>query len=643
MTDAAQPLAGLAPHRGWPVPTVTAPALPLALATLLLSGCFTVNSLVDLPDADPGDGVCARALTRAEVVAGRASNLCTLRAAVMEASASAFKATVTVPAGTYNLNLPVASGGGRLKVTSSLRLQGSGAGSTTIDQQVGDAVIHVQGGDDVEINHLTVQGGDSSAGGGIRIDAGTVEMEDLVIRDNFGFTGGGGLVVAEGATARLRRSTVSGNAATGAFGGGIWNLGTLWVYDSTISGNESNRAGGIRNSGNLNLRNVTVSGNWAHSPNAGVGGISQIGFAVLNNVTVTNNTGVGNVAGSFRGGGIQTSGGALTVMKNSIVAGNDGGTGPNDCVGTLTADSKYNLIGDSNGCTITSYLSTYLLNVPANLGLLAWNGGTTRTHLPLSTSAARNAGYGFPPPASDACEARDQRGVPRPQGSGGCDMGAVEYTPANLHVTGFVLVDAATDTDIRPLRNDDTLLLHQLPPQLSVRAVVSGSPGSVVFGFEGNAAYRTENAAPYTLGGDASGDYAAVSFSPGQQTLSATPFTGADGTAAAGGAMQIRFNVIDLSATTASTSLALQRQVLAAPGKAKAGPVVDLPGLCRSFDAGADLAELAARSRSLIGAAGLQGFAGLEDLPAPSPRSLRAMRPDIERSAGKWFASACRR
>ena len=59
----------------------------------------------------------------------------------------------------------------------------------------------------------------------------------------------------------------------------------------------------------MNLRNVTVSGNSAHSTDAGTGGISQNGFAVLYNVTITNNTGVGNNAESFRGGGIQTSSG----------------------------------------------------------------------------------------------------------------------------------------------------------------------------------------------------------------------------------------------------------------------------------------------------------------------------------------------
>ncbi len=511
---------------------------------LLLGGCYTVNSLVDAVDEDPGNGVCARALTPAEARGGEPVNRCTLRAAVMEANANSWRSVITVPAATYHLDLPVAEGGGRLVITRSMRIQGEGAATTIVDQDVSDAVLHVQGGSNVEINLLTVQGGDSSAGGGIRIDAGTVELEDLVVRNNNGFTGGGGMAISEGAVVRMRRSTVTANAAVGAFGGGIWNTGELWVYDSTVSNNDSNRAGGIRNSGNMNLRNVTVSGNTVHSPEAGVGGISQNGFAVLNNVTVTNNTGRGNNLGSFRGGGIQTSVGELTVMKNSIVAGNHGDGGPDDCVGELTADSKYNLIGNSTDCTITSFVSTYLLDVPHNLGGLTSNGGPTFTHLPLSASAARDAAYQFPPPAADACEFRDQRGVPRPQGTGQCDMGAVEYTSSSSFVTGFMLVNAASDSDIRPLRNDDTLFLGSLPPELSIRAIASGSPGSVVFGVDADPAFRIENVAPYSLAGDASGDYAPVSLASGAHTLTATPYAGAGGTAAAGGAMVVKFTVV---------------------------------------------------------------------------------------------------
>jgi hypothetical protein len=582
---------------------------------LLLSGCYTVNSFVDAPDADPGDGVCARALTAQEIAAGlrapvasglaqaatklpadtaaklgpraleriargdlsavprkelalagatvrqhakdqalppqaggvligRTPGLCTLRAAIMEANAHPWKSYIQVPAGTYDLDLPSDEGGGWLEITQSMRIQGSGAAETIVNGD-GHPVFMVDGAADAEINLLTMLGGDSGGGGGaLRLHGGTLEMEDVIVRDSSAFSQGGGILTDPGTTLTMRRVTVRDNVA--AFGGGIMNHGVMWVYDSAILSNQGNRGGGIMNSGQMNLRNVTVSGNWADSPVAGVGGIWQGNFAVLNNVTITENTGIGNAPGSWQGGGIQISDGATTVLKNSIIAGNNGTNGPHDCVGTLSGDSKYNLIGDSAGCTIPSFLNTFVLDVDANLGVLAFNNGVTQSHAPLAGSPALNVAYGFPPPAADACEPRDQRGVPRPQGSGGCDMGAVEVTNTSGAVTGFMLVDASTNTDIRPLRNDDWLVLSQLPAQLSVRAIVApaGSVQSVVFGFEGNASYRTENIAPYTLGGDNAGDYDPVTFQGGQQQLTATPYAADGGTGAAGASRTIRFNVL---------------------------------------------------------------------------------------------------
>ena len=514
------------------------------LTMAIFSGCsYHVDTYLDAVDANPGDYRCERALQAGESrEAAEEEGLCSLRAAIMEANATVAEDRIFIPIGIYELNLSAAEGGGKLTVSNSVRIHGSGKSSTIISQKVNDRVFSVINGD-IKIDNMTIEGGDAQTGGGIRVDEADVEMVDVIIRDNFGFTGGGGILVTEDGEMRIRRASILNNSATGAFGGGVWNQGTLWIYDSTISENQSNRAGGIRNSGNMNLRNTTVSGNTATSPEAGVGGISQIQFAVLNNVTITDNMGAGNNANSFRGGGIQTSEGATTVMKNSIVAGNDGGTGPDDCVGSLTGDSKYNLIGDTTGCSIPSFVFTHLLDVDPLLGPLAPNGGTTLTHTLTSLSPAKESAYAFPPPAIDACESHDQRGVPRPQGAGQCDMGALEVTTANYFITGFFLVDALTDTDIRPLLHGDILDLSVLPSEISVRVQVSGAPASVVFDLNEMPSPQIENFAPYSLGGDAAGDYAPFSFTSGEKTLRATPFSSPDGTGAAGGSLEIVFLV----------------------------------------------------------------------------------------------------
>ncbi|HYV48799.1 MAG TPA: choice-of-anchor Q domain-containing protein [Myxococcaceae bacterium] len=508
---------------------------------------FTVDTTLDAVDANPGDGICARAVVGNSDGFTTPLGRCTLRAAVMEAEATWRLDTIVVPSGSYHLDLAPSSGGGRLSVTRSVRIQGAGADSTVIDQDRHDIIIYVTGGD-IEIDNVTLQGGESQSGGGLRIEGpAELSLTDSIVRASSAFTGGGGLLINTGATATLRRVSVLDNVANGAFGGGLWNKGETWVYDSTFANNVSNRAGAIRNEGNLNLRNVTISGNQANSPEAGTGGISQNGFAVLNNVTITGNTGVGNNPASFRGGGIQTTAGQLTVVKNSIIAGNTGGAGPNDCDGALTPDSKYNLIGDSDGCSVTSYVFTYALDVSPGLGSLGSHGGPTLTQVPGFTSPALDAAYGFPPPAADACEPRDQRGVPRPQGTGHCDLGAVEVTPSNAFVTGFVLVNADTNTDVRPLLHGDTLDLTALPAHLSVRAVVSGFAGSVVFGLDGTPSFQVENVSPWALGGDAPlGDYLPVAFTTGQHALVATPFAGSSGSGAAGGSRSITFRVAGL-------------------------------------------------------------------------------------------------
>ncbi len=525
------------------------PRIWCVAALLACGGCtFQVDSTADAPDANPGDNRCADARGR-----------CTLRAALMEANAGSLSRRIEVPAGTYLVDLPTASGGGPLEINGNVMVRGAGAAKTIIDAGAvsydgnggcpspgsSRTVFRILGGN-VGLAYLTVQGGYAQNGGGIRVDGGTVEIQDSVIRRNAAFTGAGGLLVASGIV-RVRRTSIIENCATGAFGGGINNSSgaQLWIYESLIARNQSNRAGAIRNSGNLNLRNTTVSGNIAVSPSAGTGGISQNGFAFLNNVTLTLNVGRGTDPNSFRGGGLHTVSGRTTVVKNSILAANDGQGGPTDCAGDLTSDSRYNLIGDSGGCGLPSNTSTYLLNVGAQIGPLASNLGPTQTHALSFSSPAYEAGYRFPQPAADGCEPWDQRGVPRPQGRGRCDLGAYETGNANSFVTSFVLVNADSNADLFTLRNGELLNLSELPPHLNIRAETNAAPGSVVFSWDGDPSFQIENNAPYALGGDSPvGNYNPFPITSGAHTLRATPHASAGGAGAGGGSLEVKFTAI---------------------------------------------------------------------------------------------------
>ena len=65
-----------------------------------------------------------------------------------------------------------------------------------------------------------------------------------------------------------------------------------------------------------------------------------------------------------------------------------------------------------------------------------------------------------------------------------------------------------TGEDIQPLVNGDTINLADMPTQnLNIRAAVDPAVvGSVAFTYDGNATYRTDNTAPYTLDGSALGE-----------------------------------------------------------------------------------------------------------------------------------------
>ncbi len=507
------------------------------LALLFGSACtYHVDSFVDAPDADPGDFLC-------ETAAGE----CTLRAAIEEANSLPTADLIVLSPGTYTLDLPVAAGGGQLNITESVTIQGAGRTATVIEQEeFSQRVMSVSGGE-VDIANLTLRGASAPFldGGGLLVLDGTVEVADVGLIGNEAFRGAG-IAVRVAADVRMLRVAIRDNSAAER-GGGVYNFGTLAITNSEVSGNDSNRVGGIANQGDLRLTNVTVSGNIARSGSAGTGGLSQVGSAVLRNVTVTENSSFSGPASSFRAGGIHLVPGSSTTITNSIIANNDGGPGgPDDCDGELGVGSARNLIGHSQGCNITAHLPSYILDVDAQLGPLALNGGQTLNHAPLPASPAIDSGGPPPPAVLFPCARFDQREVPRPAGAGPCDRGAVEVSPTSPtpNFQGFRLVDATTDLDIRLLLHGDVLALSELPGELSIRAEVL-SASSVVFDFNGVEAFQIENIPPYGLSPNPGGDFAPLPLPPGEYTLRATPYDGPDGTGNPGPGRSIRFRVFE--------------------------------------------------------------------------------------------------
>jgi uncharacterized repeat protein (TIGR01451 family)/CSLREA domain-containing protein len=417
---------------------------------------FVVNTTADAPDANLADGLCKTA-----------NGACTLRAAVQQANSAAF----LLDAITFGVSQPLTltiktdlsnttpSATGPLRITDDLIISGRGAGQTIVDggrdPDIG-GVFHIASAARVTIADLTVRNGNAGGntyGGAIR-NEGALDLRRSVVSGSAATSAGG---VANWGVLSVDGSTISGNTATSG-GGGIQNLfdvninpsgGQLDLAASTISANAVTGAlgggGGVDNQAVARLTNVTISGNQAAQDGGGMRvWANDLDATIANNVTIVGNIADSDHDGVGAGGGIFGRSGPATIM-NTIVAGNvdRSGKAP-DCQGQAAqagyslVSLGHNLIGDNTGCAIVAragdQVGTGSRRRDPRLSPLRDNGGPTATRAPLSGSPAINAGsLARPGSQGDACVAADQRGLLRPQGAT-CDIGASEAILANLRI-----------------------------------------------------------------------------------------------------------------------------------------------------------------------------------------------------------------
>ena len=428
---------------------------------------FSVNSLNDAVDANPGNGIC-------ETAAG--NHECTLRAAIQEANALFGTDTLVVPAGTLVLTLAGAgenlSVSGDLDITDGIRIQGAGMDQTIIDGGGLDRVFHLSTTAQIEMQGLTIRNGMASgaSGGGILLEnTGGLDLTDVrvtgnsaqsgggvyaalwswmgdglinitrcIISDNTASLQGGGFANFTFRTSRFVDSTLSGNSAQ--YGGGFFNsfMSMALVTGSTISGNQAQYGGGITmhyGSGVVTLVNSTVSGNTATLAGGGIN-VPSTETVNLFSSTVTAN----RAAGAAEGGGVYSIG--RVFLANTVLAGNlDSGVMAPDCAATLTS-LGHNLIGNDAGCTFAAtggdLVGTSLAPIDPRLDALGSHGGVLAYHLPFDDSPVFDAGNSEQPGSGGAsCPGTDQRGVDR-RLNAPCDIGAIERRNADLGLTATV-------------------------------------------------------------------------------------------------------------------------------------------------------------------------------------------------------------
>jgi hypothetical protein len=143
-------------------------------------------------------------------------------------------------------------------------------------------------------------------------------------------------------------------------------------------------------------------------------------------------------------------------------------------------------------------------------------------------------------PGPATCEEEPIREVvvgPNPGGGGNNSVAVVSFT----------LLDADTDQGLFEITDGMVLNLDVLPENLNIRAdTVPPQVGSVGYEYDGDLG-RTENTAPYSLGGDdGTGDFGPMDLPEGEHVVTGTAYEGTNRSGVRGGAHTVRFTVARL-------------------------------------------------------------------------------------------------
>jgi hypothetical protein len=230
-------------------------------------------------------------------------------------------------------------------IYKNLTLVGMGDGDNPASNSILDGqgiarVMSIEPGMTVTLQNLRVTRGfvSDTDGGGIR-NNGNLTMTGCTLTDNHAeqptpqsFGSAGGIRNGASATLTMTNCTISNNSAGVSAGGLDLLQGAHTFTNCTFSGNTAGLYAGammLNNGGSATFTGCTIGpGNNAPGGAMGVWGGAQFPSQfTLDDTTVSGNHGT-------TVGGIDNSGGVVSLLNGSTVSGNT----PNNCVGAITGD-----------------------------------------------------------------------------------------------------------------------------------------------------------------------------------------------------------------------------------------------------------------------------------------------------------------